>query len=261
MPGRRPIPLARAAASCLTSALPRAWSMLGRVSPAVVVGFGGYPSCRPWAATPSRLPTVFHEQNGVGPRQWLLAPRVDRLATGFRTLVRLDPRLRHDHLHRQSGAAAKLSPPPTPYPRRSRTELRLLVFGGSQGARVIAEIVPAAMSTSPPTCARAWRLFSRPAPRTSTRSASLRPAWWLPSRAVLLRLAGPHGRRHLVISRSGASTWPSFPPSAGPPSWCRCRIARSGPVRECRRPEFAGGAIRIEQPDFTPDASPPRRRL
>ena len=68
--------------------------MLGRVRPAVVVGFGGYPTVPPLLAAALRgIPTVLHEQNGVmGRANRVLAPRVTKIATGFRTLANLDPR-------------------------------------------------------------------------------------------------------------------------------------------------------------------------
>ena len=63
--GRNPIALARTAA-LLTLGTAKAWSMLGRVRPAVVVGFGGYPTVPPLLAAALRgIPTVLHEQNGV----------------------------------------------------------------------------------------------------------------------------------------------------------------------------------------------------
>ena len=44
----------------------------------------------------------------------------------------------------------------TPYPRADADgPLRLLVFGGSQGARIMADIVPAAIEQLEPRCARA----------------------------------------------------------------------------------------------------------
>ncbi len=92
--GRNPFSVARTAA-LLTLGTAKAWSMLGRVRPAVVVGFGGYPTVPPLLAAAMRgIPTVLHEQNGVmGRANRLLAPRVTTIATGFRTLARLDPKL------------------------------------------------------------------------------------------------------------------------------------------------------------------------
>ena len=53
--------------------------------PAVVVGFGGYPTMPPvLAAHMHGMPTMIHEQNAVmGRANRFLAPRVDAIATGF----------------------------------------------------------------------------------------------------------------------------------------------------------------------------------
>src|SRR5476651_2739999 len=92
--GRNPFALARTA-TLLALGTGKAWSMLGRIRPAVVVGFGGYPTVPPlMAASLRRIPTVLHEQNGVmGRANRLLAPRVTAIATSFRKLARLDPRV------------------------------------------------------------------------------------------------------------------------------------------------------------------------
>ena len=91
--GRNPIALARTGA-LLTFGTAQVWSMLGRVRPAVVVGFGGYPTVPPLMAAWLRgIPSVLHEQNGVmGRANRLLADRVTKIATGFRTLTKLNPR-------------------------------------------------------------------------------------------------------------------------------------------------------------------------
>src|SRR4051812_26437739 len=59
--------------------------LMARLRPAVVVGFGGYPSVPPLlAASRVRVPTVLHEQNAVlGRANRLLAPRAQKLAVAF----------------------------------------------------------------------------------------------------------------------------------------------------------------------------------
>ena len=91
------------------------------------------------------MPTVLHEQNGVmGRANRLLAPRVTAIATSFRTLARLDPRLQGKITFTGNPVRPQVIAAAAPYAAPSG-KLRLLVFGGSQGARVMAEIVPAAI--------------------------------------------------------------------------------------------------------------------
>ena len=144
--GRNPIALARTAV-LLALGTAKAWALIGRIRPRVVVGFGGYPTVPPlWAASLRGVPTVLHEQNGVmGRANRLLASRVTAIATSFRTLAKIDPSLQG----KSSFTGNPVRPPviqaaSAPY-AASNEKLRLLVFGGSQGARVMAEIVPAAI--------------------------------------------------------------------------------------------------------------------
>ena len=93
----------------MTLGTAKAWAVLGRIKPNVVVGFGGYPTVPPLLAASWRgVPTVLHEQNGVmGRANRLLAPRVTAIATGFRTLKNFNPTLaEQNNLHRQSAAPA-----------------------------------------------------------------------------------------------------------------------------------------------------------
>ena len=54
----------------------QAFRLLGRIRPAAVVGFGGYPTVPPVLAAALRgIPTLIHEQNAVmGRANRLLAP-------------------------------------------------------------------------------------------------------------------------------------------------------------------------------------------
>ncbi|MEP7031940.1 MAG: glycosyltransferase, partial [Pseudolabrys sp.] len=92
--GRNPVALAQSA-GLLALGTAKAWSLIGRTRPAVVVGFGGYPTVPPLLAASMRgVPTILHEQNGVmGRANRLLARRVTAIATSFAKLAKLDPRL------------------------------------------------------------------------------------------------------------------------------------------------------------------------
>ena len=125
--------------------------LLLATKPRVVVGFGGYPTVPPMlAAAMLRMPCVLHEQNAVmGRANRVLARRATRIATGFplaaaspdvlaKTIVTGNP-------IRPAVLAAATRPRRTAYNR-----LKVLVTGGSQGARVFAEIVPAALALLAP---------------------------------------------------------------------------------------------------------------
>ena len=256
---RRPLALARTAA-LLALGTAKAWSMLRRVRPAAVVGFGGYPTVPPlWAATMRGIPTVLHEQNGVmGRANRLLAPRVTAIATSFPKLTRLDPRVEGKITFtgnpvRPQVVAAAGAAYAAPQPNE---KIRLLVFGGSQGARVMSDVVPAAIALLD-TGLRARlalvqqaRIEDLEALRNRYASLDIEAE----TNAFFADLPARMAAAHLVISRSGASTVAELSAIGRPGilvplphALDQDQFANAGVL------EAAGGALRIEQRDFTPD--------
>jgi UDP-N-acetylglucosamine--N-acetylmuramyl-(pentapeptide) pyrophosphoryl-undecaprenol N-acetylglucosamine transferase len=134
--------------------LVQARRLLRRLDPAAVVGFGGYPSVPTMlAATQLGLPTVIHEQNAVlGRANRLLARRVGRIATGFADTAALRPADRARAVHtgnpvRLAIRAVADSPYNPPQPGQA---IKLLILGGSQGASIFGDLVPAALRLLPP---------------------------------------------------------------------------------------------------------------
>ena len=128
----------------------RAFPMLRRAAPAAIVGFGGYPTVPPLvAATMRRVPSLLHEQNAVlGRANRFLAGRVDVIATGFTKVGGVGPALQAKMRHVGNPVRPSvIEASATAYdPPREGGVLRLLVFGGSQGARIMSDIVPDAIS-------------------------------------------------------------------------------------------------------------------
>jgi UDP-N-acetylglucosamine--N-acetylmuramyl-(pentapeptide) pyrophosphoryl-undecaprenol N-acetylglucosamine transferase len=247
-------------AAMLAIGTTKAWLMLGRVRPAAVVGFGGYPTVPPlWAAALRGIPTVVHEQNGVmGRANRALAPRVTAIATGFRTLAKLDPRWQTKITFtgnpiRAEVIAAAAAPYVAP---EAGGKLRLLVFGGSQGARVMAEIVPQAIELIP--AALLVRLSivqqARAEDADMVRAAYARLGIAAEVAPFFSDLPARMAAAHMVIARSGASTVAELSAIGRPAilvplphALDQDQFANAGVLAE------AGGAIRIEQRDFTPE--------
>lgn len=122
--------------------------------PAVVVGFGGYPSLPSLlAARALKRPSVIHEQNAVlGRVNRLMAPRVDAVAVAYRNIHRFPANCeakRHltgNPVREEIVAIREDGFPPLP----EDGIFRLLVVGGSLGATVLSEVVPAAIAMLPP---------------------------------------------------------------------------------------------------------------
>ncbi len=120
-----------------------------RDTPAVVVGFGGYPTIPAMAAaTLLRLPRMIHEQNGVlGRVNQIFASRVDAVACGTWPAdvpegvhaVHVGNPVRKAILDR-AGAGYIV---PGDYP------IEVLVIGGSQGARILSDVIPPAIASLP----------------------------------------------------------------------------------------------------------------
>lgn len=188
------------------------WSLLGRVRPLAVVGFGGYPTVPPVLAAALRgIPTVIHEQNGViGRANGMLAPFVKVIATGFPEVRGVKPGLRAKlRLTGNPVRAAVLAAASVPYaPLGADGPLRLVVFGGSQGARVMSDVVPPAIERMDPALRARLAIVQQAREEDLGRvravyerlgvSAEVSPFFGdMPA-----RIAGAH----LVVARSGAST-------------------------------------------------------
>jgi UDP-N-acetylglucosamine--N-acetylmuramyl-(pentapeptide) pyrophosphoryl-undecaprenol N-acetylglucosamine transferase len=255
---RNPFSLARSAA-VLAHGTYKAWRMLPTLRPAVVVGFGGYPTVPPvLAATWHGIPTVIHEQNAVmGRANRLLAKRVTAIATGFPGVTATRPQLADKttvtgNPVRPAVVAAAATPYMLP---REGALLRLLVFGGSQGARIMADIVPAAAALLDPVV-RARLLIVQQAREEDL--ARVRDAYRTHGVAaevasffhdLPMRMAASH----LVVARAGASTVAELA-AIGRPSILvplphaldQDQFANAGVL------EKASGAIRLRQSEFTP---------
>jgi UDP-N-acetylglucosamine--N-acetylmuramyl-(pentapeptide) pyrophosphoryl-undecaprenol N-acetylglucosamine transferase len=178
----------------------------------VVVGFGGYPSVPTVLAGASLgLRVVLHEQNAVlGRANRLLAARADTIATSFDRVAaiaeadRAKVRLTGNPVR---PAIAALGRRPYAVPDGNDV-LRLLVIGGSQGATVFNEVVPAALCRLPEPLRRRLEV-SQQVPGGAIEEVAARyrdcgiacePKAFFDDMPVRL------GAAHLVIGRAGAST-------------------------------------------------------
>ena len=131
----------------------KARSMIKKAKPAVVIGFGGYASI---PATMSAkwlgIPFAIHEQNAVlGRANRLVAGAAKRIATSFPTVTLIDPTDQNKVIWtgnpvRAEVAALANSTYDVP---TEDSPIKLLITGGSQGARVLSEILPTALVNLP----------------------------------------------------------------------------------------------------------------
>jgi UDP-N-acetylglucosamine--N-acetylmuramyl-(pentapeptide) pyrophosphoryl-undecaprenol N-acetylglucosamine transferase len=208
---RNPISLIRTT-TVLGWGTAKAFALLGKLKPAAVVGFGGYPTIPPvLAATLRGIPALIHEQNGVlGRANRLLSRRVQAIATSFPGVLDAESPLAAKAT--QTGNPVRevvIEASKTPFsPVEPNGPLHLLVFGGSQGARVMADIVPPAVERLPYTLRRRLSVVqqARDEDLPRVREAYARCEVKAEVAAFFPDLPARMAQSHLVVSRAGAST-------------------------------------------------------
>ncbi|MDE0391402.1 MAG: undecaprenyldiphospho-muramoylpentapeptide beta-N-acetylglucosaminyltransferase [Rhodospirillales bacterium] len=243
----------------LARAVLQAARVLRRIRPAAAVGFGGYPSVPPLVAS-GRLgiPSVLHEQNAVlGRANRMLARRASAIATSFPETERIPhsraPLVTHVGNPVRAAIAAlrgiQYHPPVPDGP------FRLLVTGGSQGARVFAEVVPAAVAALPETLRRRIRVSQQCRPEDlAAVERSFAEAGVDAKLAPFFEDMPAHlGEAHLVICRAGASTIAELAAAGRPAILVPLPIAADDhQSANGRALVAAGAALMIAQPSFTP---------
>lgn len=190
----------------------QARGLLSRLGPSAVIGFGGYASLPTMAAASFLgLPTAIHEQNAVlGRANRLLAGRVLRIATSYAQVEFIDERLAAKVVHtgmpvRPAVAALR----DAPFPALDESgPVRLLVLGGSQGARVLSEVIPAALARLPEALRTRVEISQqcRPEDLEAVRGAYAGTGVAATLESFFHDVPERMSAAHLVIARSGAST-------------------------------------------------------
>jgi UDP-N-acetylglucosamine--N-acetylmuramyl-(pentapeptide) pyrophosphoryl-undecaprenol N-acetylglucosamine transferase len=257
--GRNPLQLAYAGLTLATGTL-SAYRLIKRLKPAAVIGFGGYPTLPPLVAAKfAGVPGIIHDANAVlGRANRFLSSRVRAIATSLPGVLDRDPALAAKTTTvgtpmRPAVLAAAAVPYVAP---ELNGPLRLLVVGGSQGARIMADIVPGAIERLEPALWGRLILTQQVRDEDMARvravydklkiNAELAPFFTdLPARLA---------SNHLVVSRSGAGTVAELA-AIGRPS---ILVPLPGAIDQ---DQFANagvlakvdGAIRIPQTEFTSD--------
>ncbi len=227
--------------------------------PTAVVGFGGYPALPALlAATSVGIPSVLHEQNAVlGRVNRLLAGRVQAIATAYPDVQRLKGKYADKvHLVGNPVRASVLALRDEPFPAFSEDGLlRVLVTGGSQGARILSEVVPDGLSMLQPALRERLQVTQQCRPEDLDTVRELYRSHGIPAELgtyfedMDARLADAH----LFIGRAGASTIAELTAVGRPAILIPLPIATDDhQTYNAREVVKAGGARAIRQPDFTP---------
>jgi UDP-N-acetylglucosamine--N-acetylmuramyl-(pentapeptide) pyrophosphoryl-undecaprenol N-acetylglucosamine transferase len=237
-----------------------ALTLMRKLRPAAVVGFGGYPTLPPLlAARMFGIPGIIHDANAVlGRANRFLSSRVNAIATSLPGVLDRDPALAAKTTTvgtpmRPAILAAAVVKYAAPEPAGP---FRLLVVGGSQGARIMADIVPGAIERLEPS------LWSRLILTQQVREEDMARVRAVYDRLKINAELAPFfsdlpaklASHHLVVSRSGAGTVAELG-AIGRPSILvplpgaidQDQFANAGVLSQ------AGGALRIPQAEFSSD--------
>jgi UDP-N-acetylglucosamine--N-acetylmuramyl-(pentapeptide) pyrophosphoryl-undecaprenol N-acetylglucosamine transferase len=209
--GRSPVAVARTALT-LVAGTAVAFNLIRRLRPSAIIGFGGYPTVPPLiAARLAGVPGIIHDANAVlGRANRFLSGHVRAIATSLPGVLDRDPAL--------AGKTTTVGTPmrPTilaacavPYVQPAADgPFRLLVVGGSQGARVMSDIVPGAIERLDPSLRGRLILTQQVRDEDMARVRTIYDRLEIHAELApfFADLPARLASNHLIVSRSGAGT-------------------------------------------------------
>jgi len=244
----------------ICSGIIKAWRILKNSHVQAIAGFGGYPSLPPMvAAHLLGLPACLHEQNAVmGRANRFLARFATVLAKSFDATQKVPEGSKLRIITTGNPVRQQvIDLRTTDYvPAGADEPFRLLVFGGSQGAKVFSDVVPVALELLPQTTKKRLKVVQQcraediDRVKSAYKNARLEAdvADFFPNLPENIAAA------HLVVARSGASSLSELTVIGRPSVLIPLPNALDNDQREnARALEAAGGAWVIDQSQFTPE--------
>ncbi len=237
-----------------------AWRVARRLKPRAAASFGGYASVP--AALAARLagrPLLLHEQNAVfGRANRLLARFAEVIALSFEATSAVPEGSRARLIVTGNPVRPGFQADPTGYRAPGpEAPIHILVIGGSQGARIFSDVVPAAVALLPAELSRRLRIEQQCRPEDLARVADAYKAHGIAAEVAgfFTDMPAHLTRAHLVISRAGASSLTEIM-AMGRPSILVPYAAAADDHQRANAEALAraGGAACILQPSFTPAA-------
>lgn len=235
--------------------------LLRRHKPALVVGFGGYPSFPAmFAAQKTGIPTLLHEQNAVlGKANVWLADKAEKIATALPGTRGITPAnaakaVTTGNPVRADIVAARGSVYAAPQPEG---DFNVFITGGSQAASVFSEIVPEAVGRLPEAAKRRLRIVHqcRENDLDVTADRYRKAGVKAEIKTFFNDMAARLSSCHLFIGRSGASTVAEIS-AVGRPAVFVPYPGHSDMQQKHNADSVAnaGGGWVMMQPEFTPEA-------
>lgn len=234
----------------------QARSRMKQEKPAIVIGFGGYPAIPAMAAAwLLKLPRMIHEQNGVlGRVNQLFAKRVDQIACGTWP-TELPQGVEGDHVGNPVRAVV-LARAGAPYIAPGDYPMSIVVMGGSQGARILSDVVPAAIAQLPDDLRQYVRVTHQARDEDMERVMAFYAGAGVQADVMPFIQDVPDrlADAQLFIGRAGASTVADVSVIGRPAIFVPLKIAiRDEQTANARGMVEAGAATVIQEDTFTPD--------
>ena len=226
-----------------------------------VVGFGGYPAFPSLLAASSlAIPTIIHEQNALlGRVNRMVVGDAAAIATAYAKVERLKPAYANKTVlvgNPVRPSVAKLGEMPFPL-FDDYAPLKILVTGGSQGASVLGQIVPAGLGALSPSLRLRLQVVQQCRPDDIDAVRAQYQSLGIPAELMTYIADMPDklADAHLVIARAGASTIAELTAAGRPAILVPLPSAADDhQTVNAREMAAAGGARMIAQADFTPEA-------
>lgn len=233
-----------------------------KIRPDCVIGFGGYPSVPTMVAAASRgLPTIIHEQNAVlGRANRLVSKRVSVIACSFEETSGIEAGSRDKVVMTGNPVRAAFTEArETPYPAigPNGEGVRVLVLGGSQGARILSEVIPAAFSEMPETLRSRFAITQQCRPEDLENVRNIYEAAGISAELSTFFDDVPDrmAAAHVLITRAGASTVAELAETGRPAILVPYLHATDDhQTANARAVETKGAGWLIPQAGFTPEA-------
>ncbi|MGF1543070.1 MAG: glycosyltransferase [Parvularculaceae bacterium] len=253
-------PAAKArAAVAIARGLATAMMQFRRRKVDAAVGFGGYPSLPAMkAAAFMRVPYGIHEQNSVlGRSNRALAGDAAFVAHAFPTLTRAPKSIRRrlEVGNPVRDAVAALAG--APFENPAGGEIRILVFGGSQGASLFSKVAPAAIASLPKALRARLNVVqqARDEDRDGVARVYAEAGVNVEIAPFFKDLPRRMARAHLVIARSGASSVTELATIGRPSILVPLGIAMDDhQTANAKTLADAGAATIVAEKDFNADA-------
>ncbi len=246
----------------LTMGMFQSFHIIRRKKIDVVIGFGGYPAFPPvFIAQKIGVPNIIHEANAVlGKANQMLAKQATKIALSLPQTKGASDVDEYKDKNVVTGNPVRsviIEAEGAPYPERTTDDpFRIFILGGSQGARVFSDVIPAAVKLLPEDLQSKLVIYQHARPEELERTQTLYDGVTadVTLKSFFDDVPDQLAKCHLFIGRSGASTVSEVAIIGRPAIFIPMKHADMQQKVNADVITDVGGAWVIMPDDFTPQA-------